>query len=517
MSDMSPQPGVRPGPQVARRIGDATKAGLLRVTGTIDAVRTVPVGSGLAYSATLADDTGSLDLLFMGRATIRGIEPGVCCAVEGRAAERDGRLVVWNPRYRLLAPDKLRHADPAASGSGTAEVVEAAGRFRVYLGAAAGVGKTCAMLDEAQRRRRRGTDVVIGFVESHGRLVTTEAMESLEVVPRKTVEYRGARFEELDLDAVLARRPEVVLVDELAHTNIPGSGRNEKRWQDVIDLLDAGIGVITTVNIQHLESLTGAAEQITGSPVREWVPDALLLRADQIELVDSSPEQLRRRMLHGNIYPPDQIPQALNGFFRTANLSALRELTLRFLADRAAQNRDGNGSDDGRGGKPDPEERILVVITGAPDSAAVLRRARQLGTRLTVVLASADGTGAATPGDHTAALRSLTSELGGEWIDLPGGDFAESVLRFVRDHHITQIVLGPSRRSRWPGFGRRARVADKIFDKAPSAGVDLHVLAGPQNVPAPPGRWGASTSASSPSAPGAAGMARVGDAANREQ
>jgi two-component system sensor histidine kinase KdpD len=494
MTDMSPRPDVRPGQKVARRIADVTKAGLLQVTGTVTETHRVPVGSGLAYRATLTDGTGSLDLLFIGRATVRGIEPGVRCTVEGRAAERDDRLVVWNPRYRLLASGELREAGPAAAGSGTAEVVEveATGRFRVYLGAAAGVGKTCAMLDEARRRRRRGTDIVIGFVESHDRPVTTAAMESLEVVPRKIVEYRGARFEELDLDAVLARHPEVVLVDELAHTNIPGSGRNEKRWQDVVDLLDAGIGVITTVNIQHLESLTGAAEQITGSPVRERVPDAVLMRANQIELVDSSPEQLRRRMLHGNIYPPDQVPQALNGFFRTANLTALRELALRFLADRAAQNPDGNGSDDRRDGKSDTEAEILVVVTAAPDSAAVLRRAGQLSTRLTVVFATADGERAATRGDHMAVLRSLTSELGGEWIDLPGDDFVESVLRFARDHHITQIVLGPGRRSRWPGLGRRARAANKIIDRAAGAGIDLHVLALPQNVPARAGRRGAS-------------------------
>jgi hypothetical protein len=328
MSAASARRDIRPGTRVARRIGDATKAGLFQVTGTIDATGTVPVGSWLAYRATLADGTGSLDLLFLGRTAVRGLEPGARCEVEGRAAVRDGRLVVWNPRYRLLTPE--------------AAEVEAAGRFRVYLGAAAGVGKTCAMLNEAQRRRRRGTDVVVGFVEAHGRPVTIAAMEGLDVLPRKAVEYHGARFEELDLDAVLARDPEVVLIDELAHSNIPGSGRNEKRWQDVIDILDAGIGVIATVNIQHLESLAGTAERITGTPVRERVPDAVLWRADQIELVDSSAEQLRRRMLHGNIYPPDQVPQAINGFFRTANLTALRELALRFVADRACGQPDGD-------------------------------------------------------------------------------------------------------------------------------------------------------------------------------
>ena len=189
-------------------------------------------------------------------------------------------------------------ADSDASGA-----VAAAGHFRTYLGAAAGVGKTYAMLSEGHRRRGRGTDVVIGFVEYHGRQRTEEMIDGLEVVPRKEVDYRGSRLEEMDLDAVLSRRPQVVLVDELAHTNVPGSGRNSKRWQDVLEILAAGIDVITTVNIQHLESIADEVEHMTGARVRERVPDWVVRKADQIELVDSSPEQLRRRMLHGNIYP----------------------------------------------------------------------------------------------------------------------------------------------------------------------------------------------------------------------
>jgi len=213
------------------------------------------------------------------------------------------------------------------------DVVEAAGHFRIYLGAAAGVGKTYAMLNEGLRRRGRGADVVVGFVECHGRRLTEALIDGLEVIPRKTVEYRGTRLDEMDLDAVLQRRPKIALIDELAHTNVPGSGRHEKRWQDVLEILDAGIDVITTVNIQHLESIADEVEQMTGAKVRERVPDWVVRKANQIELVDSSPEQLRRRMIHGNIYPKERVTQALTNFFRTDNLIALRELALRFLAD----------------------------------------------------------------------------------------------------------------------------------------------------------------------------------------
>ena len=260
--------------------------------------------------------------------------------------------------------------------------VEPTGKFRLYLGAVAGVGKTWSMLDEGWRRHRRGADVVIGFVETHGRARTAEQIRDLEVVPRKVVEYRGTTFEEMDLEAVLARRPEVALIDELAHTNVPGSGPHAKRWEDVLQILDAGIAVISTVNIQHLESVADAVEEITGVSVRERVPDWVVRKADQIELIDSSPEQLRRRMLHGNIYPPAKIPSALASFFKQQNLVALRELALRFVADETeeelleflvAKHPDIVW---------DTAERIMVAVTGAAGTDAVLRRAARMATRL---------------------------------------------------------------------------------------------------------------------------------------
>src|SRR3984957_2193400 len=217
------------------------------------------------------------------------------------------------------------------------EEVRPTGRFRVYVGGAAGVGKTCAMVDEGWRRFQRGTDVVIGFVETHKRPFTTQQIRDLPMVPRKQVEYRDSVWEEMDVDAVLARRPALVLIDELAHTNVPGSGRHEKRWEDVLEILEAGIAVITTVNIQHVESLADAVERISGVGVRERVPDWVVRRADQIELIASSADQLRRRMLHGNIYPEAKVPSALSGFFRAENLVALRELSLRFVADGAEE------------------------------------------------------------------------------------------------------------------------------------------------------------------------------------
>jgi two-component system, OmpR family, sensor histidine kinase KdpD len=199
------------------------------------------------------------------------------------------------------------------------------GQLRVYLGAAPGVGKTYAMLSEARRRAGRGTDVVVGYVETHGRALTTTLLEGMEIIPRKAMTYRGAAFTELDVDAVITRRPQVVLIDELAHTNIPGS-RNAKRWQDIEEILDAGITVISNLNIQHLESLNDVVQQITGVVQRETVPDEVVRRADQVELVDMAPEALRRRMAHGNIYNAEKVVAALGSYFRVGNLTALREL-----------------------------------------------------------------------------------------------------------------------------------------------------------------------------------------------
>src|SRR3989441_731249 len=256
----------------------------------------------------------------------------------------------------------------------------ARGKLRIYLGAAPGVGKTFAMLNEGRRRTARGTDIVVGYVETHGRPSTIAQIGDLEIVPRHTIAYRGTSFEEMDVDAVLARAPAVALVDELAHTNVPGS-RNEKRWQDVEELLDAGIDVISTVNIQHLESMNDVVEQITGVQQRETLPDEVVRRADQVELVDSTPEALRRRMAHGNIYQPEKVDAALANYFRPGNLAAMRELALLWVADKVDDSLHEYMDDHGIRGPWETRERVVVAITGAPGGDALIRRAARMAMR----------------------------------------------------------------------------------------------------------------------------------------
>jgi two-component system sensor histidine kinase KdpD len=360
-------------------------------------------------------------------------------------------------------------------------VVEAAGRFRIYLGAAAGVGKTFAMLDEGQRRHGRGADVVIGFVEPHGRRLTEERAAGLETVPRKVVEYRGTRFEEMDLDAVLKRHPRVALVDELAHTNVPGSGRHEKRWQDVLELLEAGIDVITTVNIQHLESIADAVERMTEVQVRERVPDWVVRRADQIELIDSSPEQLRRRMLHGNIYPNEKVPQALTHFFRTDNLIALRELALRFLADETEEELLAHLERQQGGVLWETTERILVGVTGAPGIDAIIRRAARMAARLKAdlhVVHVISGDGERQSGaERIAAVSRLASDVGAHWHEVRADDPGKALMDFARAHQITQIILGSSQRSRWQELTGGDSIIRTVRRLAAAGGIDLHIIA----------------------------------------
>jgi len=361
-----------------------------------------------------------------------------------------------------------------------ADAVSPAGRFRIYMGAVAGVGKTFAMLDEGWRRHRRGADVVIGFVETHGRPRTAELIRDLEVVPRKIVTYRDTTFEEMDLDAVLARLPEVALVDELAHTNVPGSGRNEKRWQDVIELLDAGVHVITTVNVQHLESIADAVERMTGSRVRERVPDWVVRKADQLELIDSSPEQLRRRMMHGNIYPPAKVQDSLTHFFRTENLVALRELALRFVADETEEELLAYL----RGRHPnemwDTAERIMVAITAAQGTDAVIRRAARLSARMKGDLHAVHVISSEQSRTHGAdtldALRRLADDLGADWHEITRDDPARALVDFASEHQVTQIVLGSSRRSRWEEM-TKGSVVQRVLRYASDSGVDVHVIA----------------------------------------
>ncbi|MFE7898312.1 ATP-binding protein [Streptomyces sp. NPDC057424] len=354
----------------------------------------------------------------------------------------------------------------------------ARGILRIYLGAAPGVGKTCAMLSEAHRRMERGTDCVVGFVEHHGRPRTEVMLHGLEEIPRAEIEYRGTAFTEMDVDAVLARRPAVALVDELAHTNVPGS-RNAKRWQDVEELLDAGINVISTVNIQHLESLGDVVESITGVRQKETVPDEVARRADQIELVDMSPQALRRRMAHGNIYTPDKVDAALSNYFRPGNLTALRELALLWVADRVDEYLRVYRGEHGIRSTWQARERIVVGLTGGPEGRTLIRRAARLaekgagGEVLAVYIARSDGLTSASP-KELALQRTLAEDLGGTFHHVIGDDIPQALLDFARGVNATQIVLGASRRRAWQyvfGPGVSATVA-----RESGPDLDVHIV-----------------------------------------
>ena len=351
------------------------------------------------------------------------------------------------------------------------------GQLTVYFGAAPGVGKTYAMLNEAHRRLARGTDVVIGLVEAHGRAATAEIAEGLEVVPRRAVPYRGTTLTELDTPAVIARAPQVVLVDELAHTNVPGD-THPKRWQDVQDLLDAGIDVVTTVNVQHLESLVDTVEAITGVRQRETVPDEVVRYADQIQLVDISPQALRRRLAHGNVYRAEQIDASLSSYFRLGNLTALRELALLWLADRVDAALTTYRQEHEIAAPWPARERIVVAVTGGPETDTLIRRGARLAQRspgselLAVHVVVADGlptAGAAELATH----RALVESLGGTFHTVVGEDVPTAVTDFAAGVNATMIVVGVTRRSRL----RQAVAESTEVEIARLAGsIDVHLV-----------------------------------------
>ena len=355
------------------------------------------------------------------------------------------------------------------------------GQLRIYLGAAAGVGKTYAMLCEGHRRAERGADVVVAYAETHGRPQTAALIDGLEVIPRARLAYRGSQWEEMDTDAVLARKPQIALVDELAHSNVPGS-RHEKRWQDVAELLDAGIDVISAVNIQHLESVTDVVEAITGVPQRETVPDAVVRAADQVELVDMTAEALRRRMAHGNIYPPEKIDAALTNYFRAGNLTALRELALLWLADKVDEGLQRYRAEHNISSTWEARERVVVALTGGPEGDTLVRRAARIAARssggdlLAVHVTKSDGLTGANPA-NLARQRQLVESLGGTYHQVVGDEISEALLTFAKAENATQLVLGASRRS-WllalltgPGIGSRT-----IHD---SGAIDVHIVTHP--------------------------------------
>jgi len=351
------------------------------------------------------------------------------------------------------------------------------GVLRVYLGAAPGVGKTYDMLSEGRRRHERGTDVVVGFVETHGRAHTAELLEGMEIIPRRKIVYRGAEFTEMDLDAILARAPRQALVDELAHTNVPDS-RHEKRWQDIDELLEAGIDVISTVNIQHLESLNDVVESITGVKQRETVPDEVVRRADQIELVDMTPEALRRRLAHGNVYAPEKVDAALANYFRVGNLTALRELALLWLADRVDDALEAYRQQHDIADSWPARERVVVALTGGAEGETLLRRAGRLvrhragGELLAVHVSRSDGLAGASPA-AMARQRELVESLGGTFHTVVGDDVPEAILEFARGVNAALIVIGVSRRPRW-----RALFSEGVGAAVTrlSGPIDVHIV-----------------------------------------
>ena len=359
-----------------------------------------------------------------------------------------------------------------------AEGTEGRGRLRIYLGMAPGVGKTYRMLEEGHRRLERGTDIVVGFAEAHGRPHTLELLDGLEVVPRQRIEYRGVVVEEMDTVAILERRPTVALIDELAHTNVPGSTRT-KRWEDVEIVRDAGIHVVTTMNVQHVASVSDAVATITGAPVNERLPDDVLLTADEIELVDMSPHALRQRMKHGNVYPPDRAQVALERFFTESNLTALRELSLRLVARRV----EGQLEDTIAGQQlPLVTDRVLVLVDGSPASPRAVRRAAMLAgtlhaTLVAVVVETPDLE--RQPFDRRRDIQEALDDavdLGAEVVRIEAKDLASGLVEVSRSRRATHIVLPFMAQS---GLSRvRDRpLVDRLIEQLPD--VELHVVGPP--------------------------------------
>jgi two-component system sensor histidine kinase KdpD len=328
-------------------------------------------------------------------------------------------------------------------------------RLRVYIGAAPGVGKTYSMIEDAHAFRRQGVDVVVGFVETHGRADTEARIVDLEVIPRRKQEYRGVMLEEMDLDAILRRKPTLCVVDELAHTNAPGS-RHEKRHQDVLELLDTGIGVMTAVNIQHLETLNDAVSRVTGVRVRETVPDTLLDRADEVVNVDVTVEELHSRLRQGKVYKPEKVEQALTNFFRETNISTLRELALRAVADEIGEKAASRRQREGLEPALIPE-RIMVCMSSSADAPRVLRAGARIAGRLgarwyaVYVETPREAPGHIKAADRDALQRNseLAEGLGATIVRVTADRPADGLIAFAKREGITHVIFGQSARTRW--------------------------------------------------------------------
>jgi two-component system sensor histidine kinase KdpD len=353
------------------------------------------------------------------------------------------------------------------------------GRFKLFLGYAPGVGKTHTMLTEAIRRHTRGEDVVIGVVETHGRKAVGELVANLEVVPRKMIEYKGAVFEEMDVDAILARQPCVALVDELAHTNIEGS-KHRKRYEDILELLDAGIDVLSTMNIQHLESVTPTVQGVTGIQVRETVPDWVLQRVNEVVMIDLTPEALQNRMRRGDVYPQERVGRALGNFFRETNLIALRELALRQVAQAVDQSLEQHRGEQETGQDRHPvaiRERIAVAISSNPAAQYLIARgarmAQAMNAELFVVYTDLGQDSSEANQRTLAANVRFAENVGAAMVRLEGKSVAESLAEFVNEKHITQVVFGRSATRGWKRYFYLSAIHQFLRD-APA--VDVHIV-----------------------------------------
>ena len=355
---------------------------------------------------------------------------------------------------------------------------EARARLRIYIGAAPGVGKTYSMIEDAHALRREGSDVVVGFVESHGRAETEAKLGDLEIIPRRQIDYRGVVLEEMDVAAILARKPQICMIDELAHTNVPGS-RHEKRYQDVLEILDSGIGVMTAVNIQHLETLNDAVGRVTGVRVRETVPDTFLDRADEVVNVDVTVEELRSRLRQGKVYKPEKVEQALTNFFRETNLSTLRELALRAVADevgnKAASHRQREGLEPAL-----IPERVMVCMSSNSDAPRVLRAGARIAGRLgarwyaVYVETPRESPGQIKPADREALQRNieLAEELGATVVRVRAHRPADGLIAFAQREGITHVIFGQTARSRWEIL-MKGSILNRFLEEVRDAAVQV--------------------------------------------
>jgi two-component system sensor histidine kinase KdpD len=354
------------------------------------------------------------------------------------------------------------------------------GLLKIFLGYAPGVGKTFAMLNEANRRLKYGQDIVVGYLENHGREETEEQVGKLEILPRKKVQYNGVEMEELDVEAVLRRNPTTVLIDELAHTNVPGS-KNKKRFEDILELLESGINVISTMNIQHLESLNDVMFQITGIKVNETIPDKILQHADEVVVIDLTPEALQNRLRRGNVYNMEKVPQALKNFFRKGNLNALRELVLRQAAEEVDEDLDTYMKREGINDNWHTVERVMVCISASTNAKKLIRRGARISNRYKcewyVVTVDCTNRFAKKMTDADRKMIhshiQLAEQLGAETEKLTGASVSESLAAYANKKHITQIILGQSSRTKAETFFRGSTI-NKLIKKVKN--VEIHLI-----------------------------------------